>query len=142
MSPVTLTQPLPEMRPDMQGFSDGTWALINHLRMVALDCRAKPRTDLFRACALLSLDKTKARNAHAEALMRCLRDALGQTPRLHRPGEAELSFDETWLMRLAEAVALQDHDSATFLLCSRVREQDRRNFRYLIFSVSECFSLI
>lgn len=74
--------------------------------------------------------------------MRCLPEALGKAPVLYRPGEAELSFDEAWLMRLSEATARGDDDSAAFLLGSRVQRQDRRNLSYLIHSVSECFSLV
>ncbi|MEP4194429.1 MAG: hypothetical protein ABJL99_02215 [Aliishimia sp.] len=114
-------------------------ALIMHLRMVALACRTKPRTDLFQACALLTLDKTQARTSHAEALMRCLPDCLGKTPVTHRPGEQEISFDEAWLLSLAQAEARKDENSTTFLLASRARGQDCRHLRFLIHSISEYF---
>ena len=32
-------------------FHPEAWAFLNHLRFVAMECRVKPRTDLFEACA-------------------------------------------------------------------------------------------
>ncbi|MEM8788888.1 MAG: hypothetical protein AAGE76_11565 [Pseudomonadota bacterium] len=119
----------------------GDLAFLNHLRFVAMSCRAKARADLFEACALLQTDKTASQAAHAEALMRCLNQALGRQARLHPPGTGELSFDEAWLLQLGRAVALADGASARFLLTSRVKPEHRRLVRFLIGRISECFSL-
>ncbi|MEO0692174.1 MAG: hypothetical protein AAFY90_04765 [Pseudomonadota bacterium] len=114
----------------------GGRAVLNHLRLVALGCRSAARADLFEACALLSTDKATSGTAFAEALMKCLPQALGNRPRMLRPGVEELSFDEAWLNRLIEAAQQGDADSFTFLLRSRVRPEARRNVGYLIRSLA------
>jgi len=120
-----------EPRPDTKLPAEDA-AFLDYLRSVALQCRAKPRADLFRACALLQADRTASRAAHADALMRCLTEALGQPARLHAPGVAELSFDERWLMALRRAIAGKDAGSAAFLLGRRVAAEHRRLVRFLI----------
>jgi len=123
------------LKPNLRPF-------LNHLRLVALECRSKARSDLFEACALLSISKDDARKAHAEALMRCLDQALGKRPVLFRPGVDEISFDEAWLIQLATALNAQDHDSASFLLNSRIARHNRRQIRFLVGQVSERFSQV
>ena len=114
---------------------------INHLRFVAMACRVKPRTDLFQACALLHANRSDARTAHAEALMRCLGEALGKPARLLAPGTQELTFDERWLVQLGQAHLAQDLDSLRFLLASRVAFENRRLVAFLVGQISECFAL-
>ena len=115
--------------------------LLTHLRITALRCRAAARTDLFHACALLSTDRNQARNAHADALMRCIGTALGKRPILFRPGEAEVSFDERWLLSLARAHARGDEGSFSFLMASRVEKWAIRNLGFLIRRITDTFSL-
>lgn len=117
-------------------------AFLNHLRFVSMGCRAKPRTDLFKACALLHSDNVVSRSAHADALMRCLNEALGKPARLHAPGVDEMSFDEAWLVQLDAACRRQDNASLTFLLTSRVAQKHRRMVSFLIHQISERFSPI
>ncbi|WP_415400598.1 hypothetical protein [Tateyamaria sp. SN3-11] len=121
--------------------SPQAFGYLNLLRSKAMDGRAKPRTDLFQACALLQVTRTASREAHAEALMRCLDEALGKRARLHAPGTAEMTFDETWLVELGQAAARNDSASQSFLLGSRVLPQHRRLVRFLVGRISECFSL-
>ncbi|MCY4336347.1 MAG: hypothetical protein OXC60_16955 [Litoreibacter sp.] len=132
--------PLSESRaaPDID---PAAFAFLNHLRFVAMDCRVKPRTDLFEACALLKVDKAASRNAHAEALMRCLAEALGKPARLYAPGVEEFTFDEQWLIRLGKACTSGDEDSLRFLLSSRVAFENRRFVRFLVGRIAECFYL-
>lgn len=115
--------------------------LLNHLRMIALSCRASARADLFEACAVLSSSKTVAKNAYAETLMKCLGQSLKQSPMLYRPGVEEVSFDEAWLIRAVEAAGREDWNSFEFLIRSRVPFAARRNLGSLIVSISEHFSL-
>ncbi|WP_299773670.1 hypothetical protein [uncultured Tateyamaria sp.] len=117
------------------------FAFINHLRFVSMSCRSKPRADLFEACALLHVTRTASQEAHAEALMRCLSQALGKPARLHTPGTLEMSFDETWLIQLGQAVVRRDEASVGFLLRSRVLPEHRRLVRFLVGRISEYFSL-
>lgn len=134
---VTVRDETPNRQAD-----PGALALINQLRFVALACRVKPRTDLFEACALLHVNRCAAQEAHAEALMRCLNQALGKTARLHAPGTEELSFDEAWLIALARACARRDDNSTAFLLKSQVCLEHRRLVRFLMGRISDCFPLI
>lgn len=132
------TQPEPVQAPD---FSPEALAFLNHLRFVAMDCRAKPKTELFEACALLKVDRCASREAHSEALMRCLGEAFGKPARLYAAGTSEMTFDEHWLMRLGVACSRGDEDSQRFLLGSRVAHENRRLIRFLIGRIAECFSL-
>ena len=115
-------------------------AFLMRLREMALQCRTAPRADLVEACAVLSADTAIARTAHLEVLVKCLGQAFGVSPRFYRPGVAELSFDEAWLVRLVECCERGDNDSFAFLLRSRVRPETRHNLAFLIRSISEYFS--
>ncbi len=117
----------------------GEMSLINHLRFVGMSCRAKARTDLFQACALLSADKSHSLHTHAEALMRCLNEILGTRAVFYSPGTVELSFDEAWIARLATSVAHGDESSTAFLLHSRAPKIHHRDLRFLISRISEHF---
>ncbi|SER47174.1 hypothetical protein SAMN04490244_101167 [Tranquillimonas rosea] len=106
-------------------------ALLNRLRLSALRCRAASRTDLFQACALLGTDPEAGAPAFAEALVRTLDQGLGRRPILYRPGAADLSFDERWLISLVAALRRGDEASATFLLNSRLVHGARRSLGFL-----------
>lgn len=127
--------------PPQEVFSPEAFAFLNHLRFVAMNCRVKPRTDLFEACALLKVERSDSRDAHAEALMRCLTEAFGHPARLYAPGTQELTFDEQWLMRLGLSYAAHDRDSQSFLLGSRVSAENRRLVGFLVSRIAEHFSL-
>ncbi|MEL6643749.1 MAG: hypothetical protein AAFQ79_07435 [Pseudomonadota bacterium] len=114
-------------------------ALLTQVRLAALECRAAARTDLFEACALLSNDRTVARSAHADALMKCLPQATGKPLRILRPGEAEVTFDEAWILALTGSLARSDSDSFAFLLRSRVAPWARRNIGFLLSSITDQF---
>lgn len=106
--------------------------LLDHLRHVARDVRCKGYVEMFGACAALSGHAGHAAHAGSEVLMRCLAQALGRRPILHRAGEAEISFDEAWLMALARSLRQGDASSAAFLLRSRVPAHARRHLVYLL----------
>lgn len=133
-SPQPKTWRLAELEPEARD-------LLNHLRLMSLQCRTAARTDLFKACAVLSCAPGVARNAHAEVLMKCLSQTLGKVPVLYRPGVDEVSFDEAWLLRAATSAARGDWDSFRFLLTSRVPRHAQRQLGFLIIRVSERFSL-
>ena len=89
-------------------------AFINSLRFAAMACRAKPRTALFEACALVKVGTEASDQAHAEALMRGLREALGKPAQLYAPGTEALTFDERWLIQLGLSCNRDDDDSLRF----------------------------
>ena len=128
--------------PESQPRDNSATAMLNHLRFVSLGCRAKPRGDLFQACALLTVDRDTSIKAYAEALMSCLNEALEKRAVLYRPGTEQRSFDEDWLMRLAIALSKKDDLSAEFLLRSRVDHIHHRHIRFLVGRISEQYSLI
>ena len=111
--------------------------LLNSLRMVALACRCAARTDVTKACAVLSHDRNVATEAFAEALVRCLGQVLEHTPHFNRPSVNELSFDEQWLMRLVQCHRTGDTSSFVFLLRSRLPAYAQRNVGFLIGAVSD-----
>ncbi|WP_300061538.1 hypothetical protein [uncultured Roseobacter sp.] len=124
----------------LSAFSSEAAGVLNELRRVALKCRSAARTDLFEACAVLSQTPNVARDAFAEVLMKSLAQALGTAPVLHRPGVAEVSFDEAWLLRTITAAQADDRGSFLFLMRSRVPHAARRNLGFLILSLSERFT--
>ena len=115
---------------------------LNTVRFISLTCRAKAREDLFEACALLAVDRDASRDAHIEALVRCLHEALGKRAVLYGPGTLELSFDESWLVQLATSLAREDELSTNFLLHSRVKPHHRRHVSFLVGRIAECFNLV
>ena len=127
--------------PKQRQITDSAFAYLNFLRFMSMSCRAKRRTDLFQACALLHASRSASREAHAEALMRCLAEALGKQPRLLAHGTVEKSLDENWLVQLGEAITQKDDGSIAFLLKSRVLPEHRRLVRFLVGRISECFCL-
>ncbi|MEL6523258.1 MAG: hypothetical protein AAFQ66_19955 [Pseudomonadota bacterium] len=98
----------------------------------------KPHTNLFEACALLHADRNRTFAAHAEALVRCLNEALGCRAIFFRPGTTDISFDEAWLMRLVECERRGDESSISLLLGRRVARENRRLIRYLTAQISNC----
>ncbi len=133
-----------EKSPEFQqapGLSADESRFVNFLRFVSMGCRAKPRAELFEACALLQGSPSATQEAYAEALMRCLNEALGKSACLRSPGTAELSFDEAWLLQLGRSCARGDGASQQFLLSARVARSNRRLICFLMHRVSECFSL-
>lgn len=124
-----------EMQPVRQpepGLPDAWRGELNRLRVIALRCRVAAQTDLFRACALISSTDRADADIHAQALFKCLREALGRQGVFFQPGTAEVSFDEAWLMRAVIAAAQDDGDSLTFLIRSRVRFNHQRQMAFLI----------
>lgn len=102
------------------------------LRAQAARCRAASHLDLYRACSLLTLDRDKAPVLFARALLRTLGQALGKRPVIHGPGSAEISFDESWLIRLIDRLECGDTDSFTFLLSRRIPHEHRRSVAFLL----------
>ncbi|MEM9715565.1 MAG: hypothetical protein AAF826_03505 [Pseudomonadota bacterium] len=112
------------------------------LRMIALQCRASARADLFKACAMLSHEPNISVQAVGDALVKCLPQALRKRPVFYAVSEQSLSFDEAWLTRLVSAISAGDTASAEFLLKSRITPEARRNVQFLASKISEHFALV
>ena len=110
----------------------GATSLLDQLRHVARASRCKCHVDMFGACAALSNTGDSEAHAASDLLVRCLAQALGRRPILYREGEAEMSFDEAWLMTLARCLREGDTASVAFLLRSRVPVHARRNLVFLL----------
>lgn len=104
---------------------------LDRIRSAAERSRSASHLDLYRACAMLSDGDALVTPGYAEALVRTLEQALQRRPRFYRPGNAEISFDEAWLMALLRALRTGDRDSATFLLHRRIRPAARRSVLFL-----------
>lgn len=107
-------------------------ARLEVLRTQAARCRTAAHLDLHRACNLLTLDRDRAPVVFARALLRTLGQALGKRLVIHRPGSAEVSFDERWLLRVIERLESGDTDSFTFLLSRRIPHEYRRSVAFLV----------
>jgi len=112
-------------------------AVLELLRAAAARARCARQQDMFRACALLSMDRARSREAAADALARGLPQALGRAPVFYRPGTAETSFDEAWLMRLAASARTGDDASLAFGLKARVAPHLQRGTAFLLRAISE-----
>ncbi|MEK0165561.1 hypothetical protein VWX35_02280 [Phaeobacter sp. A36a-5a] len=112
---------------------------LNTLRLAAMGCRAAARTDLFEACALLCVDGEDARRTYVDTFVKCLPEAMPRRIKWFRPGTAEVSFDEAWVMRCLSCVSAQDYDSLGFLLRSQIDPARRRYIGFLLGRISEQF---
>lgn len=110
---------------------------LNTLRLTALRCRSAARLDLFRACAVLAMERDRNPEVFADALIRTLGQGLGRSPNFLRPGCEERTFDEEWLLALFLAIRSGDDASATFLLDSRIDRSARRSLGFLIGRLAE-----
>ncbi|MBB3995153.1 hypothetical protein GGR95_002804 [Sulfitobacter undariae] len=122
-----------------QRISDRSRDLLNHLRLSAMGCRVAARTDLFEACALLTLEGEDAKRTFVATLVKCLPDAVNKPIKWFQPGASELSFDEAWVMRCLASIEDNDTSSLAFLLRSRIAAPDRRYIGYLLGRISEQF---
>jgi hypothetical protein len=118
------------------------FGVLNRLRVLALECRVAAHADLFEACALLSNEQGTARDAHARALLKCLRQAIDHAPKFYRPGTTDVSFDEAWLVQCLAATKSEDHDSFSFLIRSRVPKIHQRHIAFLIKGISDRFAQV
>lgn len=107
------------------------------LRILMRQCRAKARMEVFTACALLQQSPSHLAQAYADALLRTLAQALPDGFVVLAPKSVERSFDEDWLMALMDAIAREDHTSATFLLRARLPQPYRRSVGWLAAQVQD-----
>lgn len=116
--------------------------LLNHLRMAAMGCRTAARTDLFEACALLTIDGEDAKRTFVETFVKCLPDAAQSQIKWFSPGVVQMSFDEAWVMRCLSCIADDNTDNLNFLLKSRIAVSDRRYIGFLLGRISEQFTQV
>lgn len=69
-------------------------------------------------------------------LLGALPAAFARPTRFYRTGEAELSFDERWLLAAIDAARRADGDSLYFLIARRVPVHLRRWVAFLVRSVA------
>lgn len=107
-------------------------AVLALIRQRADAARSAARLDLFKACAVLSMREHPSAYDFADAVARTLEQALGHRPDWNPPGKTELSFDESWLLRLVERSLACDSASVAFLISSRVQRGKRASLAYLV----------
>lgn len=129
-----------EVRPP--AVSDAQRNLLNRVRLSGMACRVAAHTDLFEACALLSLDGEDAKRTYLETFVKCLSDAVSKRIIWFQPGSEEVSFDEAWVLRCVGSIQNNDRNSLDFLLRSRVAPADRRYIGFLMARISEQFPQI
>lgn len=118
-------------------FKEVELCFLNKMRMISMRCRSSARLDMFEACRLLGHMAETNEDVVIEALLRTLRQGLGQSPKFLTPNSDELTFDENWLMRCICALNTSDHASFKFLIYRRVSAPYRQSLGFLIKKVSE-----
>ncbi|MEM9735871.1 MAG: hypothetical protein AAF908_04630 [Pseudomonadota bacterium] len=93
---------------------------LDRIRHCAMTCRLAPRGDENALCDLMRTGAVGGREAHLKALLRLLPIALDRRTVFHRPGTADVTFDEAWLMRLLESVRSGEPHNLIFGLASRL----------------------
>lgn len=131
-----------EPAPQEAVLSEMCQNLLTHARIAALQYRSAAHSDLFHACALLSIEKETARDAHLKALIKGLRGAMSRAPVFYRPGVVSRSFDENWLIAAFMACDAEDLDSLEFLLRSKVTAPNRRHIGFLLRGTLDHLNLI
>ena len=116
-------------------------ATLDFLRATYLACRSKPRHDLFTACELLTFDRHAATSTYAEAFLRTLPQIIGTRPKMLRPGDTSITFDEAWVLALLRACGAERHDDVAFLSASRVTPAFRPNLVFLIGNLSRLLEI-
>lgn len=137
--PHTLLEPLNPTRGPLPLFDGKAQDVLNRLRLCAMECRVAARTDLFEACALLSLEGEDAKRTFISTFIKCFSDAVHAQIKWYQPGAAELTFDEAWVLRCLASIEAKDSSSLAFLLRSRVTPADRRYIGYLLGRISDQF---
>lgn len=122
-------QPLYAFDPDPVEPDRATLAA---LRIAACGCRASARLGVEQACAMIDASPEKA----LHTLLGALPEAFGRPTRFYRLGEAELSFDERWVLAAVDAAKRSDNDSLYFLIARRVPTYLRRWVAFLVRSVA------
>lgn len=113
------------------------WAL-STLRFIGARCRGMARGDLFKACAMLSDDRTRAVEAVGTALLRGLNGEHGMPKlRLYQLNSTDISFDESWLLSAISAARRGDETSLTFLLARRIPAHARRQIGFLVVALAD-----
>ncbi|MEM9796149.1 MAG: hypothetical protein AAF919_06650 [Pseudomonadota bacterium] len=116
----------PHLAPDI--VPERQPALIALLRLAALECRAAPRPGMAPAEAM----RVAAIEDMVVMLARMLPNLLLRRPVIWRPGAEGRSFDEDWLLALAQALRTGDRHSARFLLGRRARPDGAAVLRMLV----------
>ena len=113
-SPLAQARPLEARAPD-----PSSPPLLAALRLASLRCRIAPQLAPSAACRLLLPDARAGE--FAEALARALPGLMRRRPQILPPESRARSFDEAWLLALAEARRRGDAASVRFLVGRRVR---------------------
>lgn len=94
------------MSRDYADFSASALDVLNHIRVAALECRCSARTEIQKACNILSTDPVASHTVYARVLVQFLAQVLRRSVTFFSPGVSHISNDEAWLLRLI--VCLRD----------------------------------
>lgn len=107
--------------------------LLAQLRFVACTCRAGARVNPSCDCTAPGAGMKQCLGA----LVAIAPHATGRHLTFYRPGEAEVSFDESWVLALVEAAARGDGDSLRFLVIRHVARASRARIALLARRIAE-----
>jgi len=108
-------------------------ALLARMRLVACACRAGARVDASCNCT----GSGAGTRPCLGALVAFAPQATGRHLTFYRPGEPEISFDESWVLALIEAAGRGDDDSLHFLTIRHVVPSSRARIVFLAHGVAE-----
>ena len=107
--------------------------LLAKMRFVACSCRAGARVDASCDCTAPDAGMKPCLGS----LVATAPQATGRHLTFYRPDEADISFDESWLLALVEAAARGDGDSLRFLTIRHVAPPARARMAFLARRVAE-----
>lgn len=118
--------------PRAVSVDDETLSKMRPIRHLLRDCRAAGRIEGHQICAAVACRTALEQSEISISLMQILRDEWGQAPVIFHPNAKLASFDEVWLLSLADAQVRGDAESAAFLLCSRLPRHAHRTVLTLV----------
>lgn len=90
---------------------------------------------LLETLRIVSAHIQEAGMSHSEEpvaeMLTALPRLLARDPAFQSPGEANRSFDESWLLALSSALRMADADNYRFLLLSRMSAKNASEFHFL-----------
>lgn len=90
------------------------------------------------ACARLWDMSDPAERRSADAQFRAWLETIDRRLTLYRPGASGLSADESWLLRLVDALINRDFDAARALIAFRIRPDRRRAALPMALTIAFC----
>lgn len=110
---------------------------LQRLRWLAMRASLSGKPDMEQACYVLSGDPDQSVERIGETFFQGLAQHTRHTLTMYRPGAAELSGDEIWLLRLFRAYRSGDRINAQRMMAWHVKPAAQRWMRFLASRLTE-----